>query len=239
MVEVKELCYMIKLSDIDKYVDSRFQRTFILKGVDLTIEEGEFVTIMGPSGAGKSTLLNIIGMLDEPSQGEYYFLNEPVHKLKEKKKSELHRHYLGFIFQAYHLIDELTVYENIETPLLYKGVKGAQRKSMVAEILDRFQMVAKKDLFPEQLSGGQQQLVGVARAIIGQPKLLLADEPTGNLHSEQGEEIMEIFKKLNEEGMTIVQVTHSEKNAQYGNRIIRLADGLVEKDEVVGATSIN
>jgi ABC-type lipoprotein export system ATPase subunit len=221
---------MIKLIDIDKFVDSRFQRTFILKGIDLEIEQGEFVTIMGPSGAGKSTLLNIIGMLDEPSQGEYYLLNEPVHKLREKKKSDLHRHYLGFIFQAYHLIDELTVYENIETPLLYKGVKGAQRKSMVAEILDKFQMVAKKDLFPEQLSGGQQQLVGVARAIIGEPKLLLADEPTGNLHSEQGEEIMEIFKKLNEEGMTIIQVTHSEKNAQYGSRIIRLEDGAVTGD---------
>jgi ABC-type lipoprotein export system ATPase subunit len=221
---------MIKLIDIDKFVDSRFQRTFILKGIDLEIEQGEFVTIMGPSGAGKSTLLNIIGMLDEPSQGEYYLLSEPVHKLREKKKSDLHRHYLGFIFQAYHLIDELTVYENIETPLLYKGVKGAQRKSMVAEILDKFQMVAKKDLFPEQLSGGQQQLVGVARAIIGEPKLLLADEPTGNLHSEQGEEIMEIFKKLNEEGMTIIQVTHSEKNAQYGSRIIRLEDGAVTGD---------
>lgn len=229
---------MIKLIDIDKFIDSRFQRTFILKGIDLTINQGEFVTIMGPSGAGKSTLLNIIGMLDEPSAGEYFFLDEPVHKLREKKKSELHRHYLGFIFQAYHLIDELTVYENIETPLLYKGVKGAQRKSMVAEVLDRFQMVAKKDLFPEQLSGGQQQLVGVARAIIGQPKLLLADEPTGNLHSEQGEEIMEIFKKLNDEGMTIIQVTHSEKNAQYGNRIIRLVDGVLESDNAVDQTVI-
>jgi putative ABC transport system ATP-binding protein len=221
---------MIKLIDIDKFVDSRFQRTFILKGIDLEIEHGEFVTIMGPSGAGKSSLLNIIGMLDEPSQGEYYLLSEPVHKLREKKKSDLHRHYLGFIFQAYHLIDELTVYENIETPLLYKGVKGAQRKSMVADILDKFQMVAKKDLFPEQQSGGQQQLVGVARAIIGEPKLLLADEPTGNLHSEQGEEIMEIFKKLNEEGMTIIQVTHSEKNAQHGSRIIRLEDGAIISD---------
>ena len=223
---------MIKLNDIDKFVDSRFQRTFILKGIDLEIKEGEFITIMGPSGAGKSTLLNLIGMLDEPSQGEYYFLNDPVHKLREKKKSEIHRHYLGFIFQAYHLIDELTVYENIETPLLYKGVKGAQRKSMVAEMLDRFQMVAKKDLFPEQLSGGQQQLVGVARAIIGEPKLLLADEPTGNLHSEQGEEIMEIFKKLNQEGMTIIQVTHSEKNASYGSRIIRLEDGAITDDSL-------
>jgi ABC-type lipoprotein export system ATPase subunit len=221
---------MIELNDIDKYVDSRFQRTFILKGIDCQINEGEFVTIMGPSGAGKSTLLNIIGMLDEASAGEYHFLGEQVHKLKERKKSELHKHFIGFIFQAYHLIDELTVYENIETPLLYKGVSSSKRKSMVAEILDRFQMVAKKDLFPEQLSGGQQQLVGVARAIIGQPKLLLADEPTGNLHSEQGEEIMEIFKKLNEEGMTIIQVTHSEKNATFSKRIIRLVDGQVEAD---------
>lgn len=221
---------MIKLKEVDKYVDSRFQRTFILKGIDLEIEQGEFVTIMGPSGAGKSSVMNILGMLDEPSQGEYYFFDEPVHKMKERKKSEMHKHYIGFIFQAYHLIDELTVYENIETPLLYKGVKGSQRKSMVAEMLDRFQMVAKKDLFPEQLSGGQQQLVGVARAIIGQPKLLLADEPTGNLHSEQGEEIMEIFKKLNQEGMTIIQVTHSEKNAEYGTRTIRLMDGAIVSD---------
>ena len=221
---------MIKLVDIDKYVDSRFQRTFILKGINLEIEQGEFVTIMGPSGAGKSTLLNIIGLLDEPSQGEYYLLSEAVHKLREKKRSDLHRHYLGFIFQAYHLIDELTVYENIETPLLYRGVKGAKRKALVAEMLDKFQIVAKKDLFPEQLSGGQQQLVGVARAIIGEPKLLLADEPTGNLHSEQGEEIMDIFKKLNKEGMTIIQVTHSEKNALYGSRIIRLEDGAITDD---------
>lgn len=221
---------MIRLVDTDKYVDNRFQRTFILKGVDLDIDQGEFLTIMGPSGAGKSTLLNIVGMLDEPSQGEYFFFDEPVHKLKERKKSDLHKHYIGFIFQAYHLIDELTVYENIETPLIYRGIKGAKRKSMVAEMLDRFQMVAKKDLFPEQLSGGQQQLVGIARAIVGQPKLLLADEPTGNLHSEQGEEIMEIFQKLNEEGMTIIQVTHSEKNAKYGSRIVRLVDGAVESD---------
>ena len=221
---------MIKLVDVDKYVDSRFQRTFILKGIDMEVGQGEFVTIMGPSGAGKSTIMNIIGMLDDPSQGEYYFFDEPVHKMKERKKSEMHKHYIGFIFQAYHLIDELTVYENIETPLLYKGVKGSQRKSMVAEMLDRFQMVAKKDLFPEQLSGGQQQLVGVARAIIGQPKLLLADEPTGNLHSEQGEEIMNIFKKLNDEGMTIIQVKKKKKNAEYGNRIVRLVDGAVVSD---------
>lgn len=222
---------MIKFDDIDKYVDSRFQRTFILKGIDMEVEEGEFLTIMGPSGAGKSTILNIIGMLDEPSQGKYYFFDEPVHRLSERKKTDLHKHYIGFIFQAYHLIDELTVYENIETPLIYKGIKGSQRKSMVAKMLDRFSIVAKKDLFPEQLSGGQQQLVGVARAIVGQPRLLLADEPTGNLHSEQGEEIMNIFTKLNkEDGITIIQVTHSEKNAAYGNRIIRLEDGQLISD---------
>ncbi|MCE7994051.1 MAG: ABC transporter ATP-binding protein [Roseivirga sp.] len=222
---------MIKLRDIDKYIDSKYQRTFILKGIDLDIEQGEFVTIMGPSGAGKSTLMNIIGMLDEPSQGEFYFFDEPIHRMKERKRSELHKHHIGFVFQAYHLIDELTVYENIETPLLYKGVKSSERKSMVAEMLDRFQMVAKKDLFPEQLSGGQQQLVGVARALIGQPKLLLADEPTGNLHSDQAEEIMKLFQKLNEEGMTILQVTHSKENASYGNRTINLVDGAVDTDD--------
>lgn len=224
---------MIQLKDIDKYVDSRFQRAFILKGIDLKVEQGEFLTIMGPSGAGKSTLMNIIGMLDEPSAGEYYFFDEPVHKIKERQKSELHKNYIGFIFQAYHLIDELTVYENIETPLLYKGVSGSQRKSMVAELLDRFNMVAKKDLFPEQLSGGQQQLVGVARAIVGEPKLLLADEPTGDLHSEQGKQIMDIFEQLNNEGMTIIQVTHSEENAQRGKRIVRVVDGAMESDELV------
>ncbi|MFT6828010.1 MAG: putative ABC transport system ATP-binding protein [Roseivirga sp.] len=221
---------MIKLRDVDKFVDSKYQRTFILKSIDLTIEQGEFVTIMGPSGAGKSTVMNIIGMLDEPSQGEYYFLDEPIHKMKERKRSELHKHHIGFVFQAYHLIDELTVYENIETPLLYKGVKSAERKALVAEMLDRFQMVAKKDLFPEQLSGGQQQLVGVARALIGQPKLLLADEPTGNLHSDQAEEIMKLFQKLNSEGMTIVQVTHSKENAAYGKRTINIVDGTVDSD---------
>ena len=221
---------MIKLSGIDKYVESRFQRIFILKDINLEIKEGEFVTIMGPSGAGKSTLLNIIGMLDEPSEGEYLFLDQSAHKMNERRKTEMHKHFIGFVFQAYHLIDELTVYENIETPLLYRGVKLSERKALVAEMLDRFQMVAKKDLFPEQLSGGQQQLVGVARAIIGKPKLLLADEPTGNLHSDQGKEIMEIFTRLNKEGMTIIQVTHSEVNAQYGSRIIRIVDGRIEND---------
>ena len=221
---------MIRLIHIDKYIDNKFQRIFILKDINLEIKEGEFVTIMGPSGAGKSTLLIIIGMLDEPSEGEYLFNDQPVHKINERRKTEMHKNFIGFVFQAYHLIDELTVYENIETPLLYRGVKLSERKALVAEMLDRFQMVAKKDLFPEQLSGGQQQLVGVARAIIGKPKLLLADEPTGNLHSDQGREIMEIFTKLNKEGMTILQVTHSEINAQYGSRILRIVDGRLESD---------
>lgn len=222
---------MIKLSEIDKYYSSKFQRTFVLKGINLDINEGEFISIMGPSGAGKSTLLNILGLLDQPSEGAYYLLDQPVHQLKEKTKTEYHRNYIGFIFQAYHLIEDLTVYENIETPLLYKGVNGKDRKSIVADLLDRFNIVAKKDLFPEQISGGQQQLVGIARAIAGKPKLLLADEPTGNLHSDQGEMIMALLKKLNkDEGMTIIQVTHSEKNAKYGDRIIKLVDGMIQSD---------
>ena len=216
---------MIQLKDIDKYYDAKFQRTFILKGVDLAIEQGEFVSIMGPSGAGKSTLLNIIGFLDEPSQGEYFFLGDAANKLKEKQKVQYHRSHIGFIFQAFHLIEELNVYENIETPLIYRGIKSKERKALVADMLDRFNMVAKKDLFPSQLSGGQQQLVAIARAIVGNPKLLLADEPTGNLHSEQGQMIMELLKKLNDEGMTIIQVTHSEENAKYGNRTVQLKDG--------------
>ena len=218
---------MIKLEDIDKFIESKYQRLFILKSINLEIKQGEFLSIMGPSGSGKSTLLNIIGMLDRPSQGAYYFMDEPVHKFSERKTSKIHKEHIGFIFQAYHLIDELNVYENIETPLLYRGVKRKERASMVAEMLDRFQMVAKRDLFPEQLSGGQQQLVGVARAIIGKPKVLLADEPTGNLHSSQGEEVMDILKQLNKEGMTIIQVTHNEKFAEYGSRIIQLEDGAI------------
>ena len=222
---------MIKLRNIDRYIDKRLQRNFILKGIDLEISEGDFVSIMGPSGAGKSTLLNIIGFLDDANEGEYYFLDEPVHGLNEKQKSEYHRSYIGFVFQAYHLIDELTVYENIEMPLLYRKVKGSQRKSMVADMLDRFNIVAKKDLFPSQLSGGQQQLVGVARALIGSPKLILADEPTGNLHSDQSKEIMETFRKLNkEDGVTIIQVTHSDEMASYGDRVINLQDGAVTEN---------
>lgn len=216
---------MINLKDVDKFIESKYQRTFILKSIDLKIEAGEFVSIMGPSGSGKSTLMNIIGMLDKPSQGEYYFNDEPVHLFSERKTSKIHKENIGFIFQAYHLIDELNVYENIETPLLYRGVKRKERASMVAEMLDKFNMVAKRDLFPEQLSGGQQQLVGVARAIVGKPQLLLADEPTGNLHSSQGEEVMDLLKQLNKDGMTIIQVTHNEKFAEYGSRVIELEDG--------------
>ena len=222
---------MIKLKNLFKYYDNKFQRTFVLKDVSIDIAEGEFVSIMGPSGAGKSTLLNIIGMLDEPNEGEYFFLDQPAHELKEKKKVEFHPNYVGFIFQAFHLIEEMTVYENIETPLIYKGVKSKERKAMVAELLDRFNMVAKKDLFPAQLSGGQQQLVGIARAIVGKPKLLLADEPTGNLHSDKGKQIMKLLKELNEEGITIIQVTHNEEFANYGKRIIRIADGLLDSDK--------
>lgn len=218
---------MIKLKNITKYYENKFVKTFVLRNINLEIEEGEFVSIMGPSGAGKSTLLYIIGMLDTASEGEYYFYEEPVHKMKEKKLAELHKSHIGFVFQQYHLIDELTVYENLETPLLYQKIKASERKGMVADMLDRFNMVAKKDLFPNQLSGGQQQLVAIARAIIAKPKLILADEPTGNLHTDQGKEIMELLKKLNNDGTTIIQVTHSEVNAGYGNKIIKLQDGWI------------
>lgn len=221
---------MIELKGIFKYYNNKMQRAFILKDINTKIEEGEFVSIMGPSGAGKSTLLNIIGLLDEANEGEYLFYGDPMSNLKEKKKVDYHRNHIGFIFQAYHLIEEMTVYENIETPLIYKGIKSKGRKAIVADILDRFNIVAKKDLFPAQLSGGQQQLVGIARAIAGKPKLLLADEPTGNLHTDQGKMIMELLKQLNEEGTTIIQVTHNESFAQYGKRIIRLLDGRIETD---------
>ena len=221
---------MIELQHISKWYNIGGRPVFILKDINLTINEGEFVSIMGPSGSGKSTLLNIIGMLDTPSEGTYRFLDQSVYDMKEKHRSELYKRNIGFIFQAYHLIDELTVYENIETPLLYQNVKSSERKAMVSDMLDRFNIVGKKDLFPTQLSGGQQQLVGIVRALIARPKLLLADEPTGNLNSTQGEEIMELFEKLNkEEGMTIIQVTHSEKNAEYGSRLINLLDGRIEQ----------
>ena len=218
---------MLELKGIYKWVNNGNNRVFLLKDVDLSVKEGEFISIMGPSGSGKSTLLNVIGMLDDFNEGEFHFLHESVHRLKEKQRSALYKQYIGFVFQAYHLIDELTVYENIETPLIYQDIKTADRKALVADMLDRFNIVGKKDLFPTQLSGGQQQLVGIARALIAKPKLLLADEPTGNLNSKQGEEIMDLFKQLNKEGVTIIQVTHSEKNASYGSRIINLLDGMI------------
>lgn len=219
---------LLELNNIYKWVQQGGQRVFLLKDINLQVEEGAFVSIMGPSGSGKSTLLNVIGMLDHFDEGSYNFLGEPVHHLKEKQRANLYKQYIGFVFQAYHLIDDLTVYENLEMPLLYKKVGSPERKSMVADMLDRFRIVGKKDLFPTQLSGGQQQLVGVARAVISNPRLILADEPTGNLNSSQGHEIMELFKQLNEEGVTIIQATHSESNAAYGDRIINLLDGRME-----------
>ena len=222
---------MIHLSHITKAYRQGFSRAFVLRDVSLEIDAGEFVTIQGPSGSGKSTLLHIIGLLDEPSEGAYAFLGEPVPEMSEKRRTELHREHIGFVFQAYHLIDDLTVYENLETPLLYKGLGGSERKAKVATMLDRFGMAAKQKLFPSQLSGGQQQLVGVARALIIDPQLILADEPTGNLHSRQGEEIMETFQRLNQEDrVTIVQVTHSEEQAAYGTRVVHLLDGRVAED---------
>ena len=229
---------MLQLTDIERYYRNGLRKTWVLNRVNLNIKEGEFVTIMGPSGAGKSTLLNILGLLEAPSGGSYEFLGERVDKLSEKKRSELHKAYMGFVFQAYHLIDDLTVYENIETPLLYRGIGKKERKSMVAEILDRFNIVAKQDLFPDQLSGGQQQLVGVARAVISKPRLLLADEPTGNLHTKQGDQIMELFRELNKDGVTIIQVTHSERNAAYGTRKIELLDGNIQEDQYLESASV-
>lgn len=218
---------MISLKKIYKWYNNGVNRTFVLKDIHLEVDEREFISIMGPSGSGKSTLLNVIGMLDESNEGEYYFMGQNVFLLKEKQRAHIFKTHVGFVFQAYHLIDELTVYENIETPLIYQNIKSAERKSMVADMLDRFQIVGKKDLFPSQLSGGQQQLVGIARALIVKPKLILADEPTGNLNSKQGKEIMNIFKELNKEGVTIIQVTHSEKNAAYASRTINLLDGRI------------
>jgi ABC-type lipoprotein export system ATPase subunit len=218
---------MIRLKGITKFYSTGFVKAFVLRDIDLEVRQGEFLTVMGPSGAGKSTLLYILGMLDTPSSGEYHFLDKPVHRLTERQLSELHKNHIGFVFQSYHLIDDLTVYENLETPLLYKRVKASERKGLVCDMLDRFHIVAKKDLFPNQLSGGQQQKVAVARAVITNPSLILADEPTGNLNTAEGTEIMELFKRLNEEGTTIIQVTHSEKNAAYGKRIINLLDGWI------------
>jgi len=220
---------MIRLENIFKWYNLGSTKSFVLKDINLEIEEGDFISIMGPSGSGKSTLLNVIGMLDEPDEGNYYFMGEDVLAMKTKKRSQLFQSHIGYVFQSYHLIDELTVYENIETPLIYKNMSSSERKAVVSDMLDRFNIVGKKDLFPAQLSGGQQQIVGIARALAGSPKLLLADEPTGNLNSKQGEEIMELFKQLNDKGVTIIQVTHSEKNAEYGKRIIDLLDGQIVK----------
>ena len=218
---------MISLRNVEKFYETGVGKTFVLRRVNIDIREGEFVSIMGPSGAGKSTLLHILGMHDSAWSGEYTFLEKPVHKLGKKERAELRNRNIGFVFQSYHLLDHMTVYENLEIPLSYRDVKKAERESIVCEVLDRFQIVGRKGLYPSQLSGGQQQLVGVARAVVANPKLILADEPTGNLHSDHGREIMELFKKLNEEGTTIVQVTHSEVNASYSNRIINLRDGWV------------
>src|ERR1039458_2155181 len=221
---------MIKTQNLDRSYPLAGGRYYVLRRINVDIKEGEFITIMGPSGAGKSTLLSIIGMLDGGWEGEFFFLDHPVHKMNPKKRMELNKRYIGFVFQQYHLLDNLTVAENLEMPLSYRDVKSSERQALVADTLDRFQIVGKKDLFPSQLSGGQQQLVAVARAVIAKPKLILADEPTGNLHSSQGKEIMELFKKLNDAGTTIIQVTHSEANAAYGHRIIKLADGWIAND---------
>jgi ABC-type lipoprotein export system ATPase subunit len=221
---------MIELRNIEKFYESGAGKTFVLRRISMDIKQGDFVTIMGPSGAGKSTLLAILGMLDSAWQGEFYFLSESVHKMKPKDRVELNKRYIGFVFQQYHLLDNLTVYENLDIPLSYRNIKRSERQSIVADTLDRFQIVGKKDLYPSQLSGGQQQLVAVARAVIANPRLILADEPTGNLHSSQGKEIMELFKKLNNEGTTIVQVTHSEVNASYGNKLINLFDGWLKSE---------
>jgi putative ABC transport system ATP-binding protein len=229
---------LIQLRNLEKSFEAGGSKFFVLRRINLDIQQGEFVTIMGPSGAGKSTLLSIIGMLDSAWNGEYYFLDQAVHKLNIKKRNELHKANIGFVFQSYHLIDNLTVFENLEVPLSYKNVPHKERVSLVCDILDRFHIVGKKDLFPNQLSGGQQQLVGVARAVILNPKLILADEPTGNLHSAQGDEIMQLFKKLNDAGTTIIQVTHSERNAAYGHRIIQVKDGwLVSENATVAQAS--
>lgn len=221
---------MIRLKNVEKFYPVGAGRYYVLRRIDAEIKEGEFVTIMGPSGAGKSTLLSIVGMLDGSWVGEYHLLDFAVHDLNLKKRAELNKKYIGFVFQQYHLLDSLTVAENLDIPLSYRDVKSSERQGIVADSLDRFHIVGKKDLYPSQLSGGQQQLVAVARAVISNPKLILADEPTGNLHSSQGKEIMDLFKKLNDEGATIIQVTHNEKWAAYGNRIIQLRDGWLVKE---------
>ncbi|MFB3904071.1 MAG: ABC transporter ATP-binding protein [Acidobacteriota bacterium] len=222
---------MIKLVDIEKYYPVGNGRFYVLRRINLEVPEGQFITIMGPSGAGKSTLLSILGMLDHDWSGEYHLLDHPVHKLTARQRMELNRKHIGFVFQSYHLLDDLTVYENLDLPLSYRNMRASDRAARVCDTLDRFQIVGKKDLYPGQLSGGQQQIVAVARAVIANPKLILADEPTGNLHSSQAQEIMELFTRLNREGTTIIQVTHSEKNASYGHRVVSLQDGWMTGDQ--------
>jgi ABC-type lipoprotein export system ATPase subunit len=221
---------MIQLKNVDRSYKTGAGRTWVLRRVNLDIREGEFITVMGPSGAGKSSLLNVLALLDDQWEGEYWFREQAVHDLKRKQRAELAKKNVGMVFQSYHLLDDLTVQENIDLPLSYKDIPRGQRQSLVADTLDRFQIVAKKNLYPSQLSGGQQQLVGVARAVIHKPPLLLADEPTGNLHSGQAREIMELFRELNQQGTTIVQVTHSEANAAYGSRTLQLRDGWLVGD---------
>jgi putative ABC transport system ATP-binding protein len=221
---------MISLHNIEKFYESGIGKTFVLRRITFDIKPGEFISIMGPSGAGKSTLLHILGMHDSSWTGEFFFDDQPVHKLDKNKRMTIRNRNVGFVFQNYHLLDHMTVYENLEIPLSYRDIKKSERESIVCDVLDRFQIVGKRNLYPTQLSGGQQQLVGIARAIVHNPRLILADEPTGNLHSEQGKEIMELFKRLNDQGTTIIQVTHSEFNASYGNRIIHLRDGWIVND---------
>jgi putative ABC transport system ATP-binding protein len=216
---------MIELRNLEKFYETGAGKTFVLRRINMEVREGEFVSIMGPSGSGKTTLLSVLGLLDSAWTGEYYLLEQPVHRLNHKERAALHKRHVGFVFQSYHLIDSLTVKENIGIPLTYRDVKRGEADALVADVLDRFQIVGKKDLYPNQLSGGQQQLVAIARAVIHSPRLILADEPTGNLHSSQGKEIMELFKRLNDQGTTIIQVTHSEQNAAFGNRVVQLADG--------------
>jgi ABC-type lipoprotein export system ATPase subunit len=218
---------LIELTNIERFYQTGPTRTYVLRRIAAEIAEGDFITIMGPSGSGKSTLLNVIGMLDSGWSGEYFLDGQPVHKLAPKQRIELNKRYIGFVFQSYHLLDDLTVAENLDVPLSYRNIKRSERAALVADALDRFHIVGKKDLYPSQLSGGQQQLVAIARAVIASPKLILADEPTGNLHSAQGEEIMQLFAKLNKEGTTIIQVTHSERCASYGHRTINLEDGWI------------
>ncbi len=221
---------MIALKNLERSYKTGPTQTFVLRRIDLTIHAGEFVTVMGPSGAGKSSLLNVLAMLDDQWMGEFLFEDSAVHTLNRKQRGELARRRIGMVFQSYHLLDDLTVAENIDLPLSYKDVPRSERQAMVADTLDRFNIVGKKDLFPPQLSGGQQQLVGIARAVIHKPSLLLADEPTGNLHSAQAAEIMRLFRELNDAGTTIVQVTHSETNAAYGSRTLELRDGWLTRD---------